>query len=181
MLRTPFQSHHDRHLADELVLLRPWTRSDRAELLVAYQDLDVPPSWSGPRRVPLGPDAADQFLARTRRGWRGGDQASFAITRRRDGALLGHISLWAYAPDAAQFGFWLKRSARNQGHLARSLALIMAWATSEVGLRRLRIITRSVNTGTQAAALRAGFTPAGTSSLVRGGIRYPYLVFERGF
>jgi len=180
VIHTPFRPFSSGlELGDELLCLRPWGRAgDQAELLSAYQDLDVPPAWAA-RTAPLGKREAQDFLTRCRRGWTRGDQVSFAIMRRDDGVLLGHISLWAAEAGLAQFGFWLKRSARHQGYLRRAMALLIAWAEQEVGLARLRIITQPKNLGTQKAAQASGFSRVGSGILTRGHLRYTYLIFER--
>ena len=65
-------------LADDALLLREWTAADAAALAVACADDEIA-RWLDHIPRPFNVRDARDYLALTRRGWRDGSLASFAV------------------------------------------------------------------------------------------------------
>jgi RimJ/RimL family protein N-acetyltransferase len=159
-------------LADELVLLRRWDKSDIPAMLAAFEDAWFQrfSDWA-----PADAEAARAYQAkaeRDRRRGRGIDQAVVRV--ESPGLLLGGASL--HDVDLHQgtgaVGFWLVPAARGQGAASRAVRLIAGWAFAELGLARLEITCAPDNEASQRVALRCGFS--------REGVLRSHLPFKGG-
>ena len=150
-------------LDDGVVALREWRQEDVPALVEALQDPEIP-RWT---RIPspYTEEDARRFLA-----GEAIDETSFAIVSSDQGELVGGLGVRAAGPGAASVGYWVAAPARGRGVVPRALELVAGWALSELGLRRLEVLTRPENRSSQRAAQKAGFRPVG---LRPGGIELP--------
>ncbi|MGK2949296.1 MAG: GNAT family N-acetyltransferase [Acidimicrobiales bacterium] len=152
-------------LTDDVVLLRPWSRSDAGFLTEASRDPAIE-RFNGPAPDSLAD--AISVIERIERCWRSfevqGDPtgAAFAITDAVSGEPVGMcgIDQWS-GTDVAQFGYWLAAGARGRGLATRAVTLMTGWLF-ELGAARVFLTIQSANAASAAVARRAGFTHEGT-------------------
>jgi RimJ/RimL family protein N-acetyltransferase len=139
-------------LADEQIVLRPFTEEDVPAIVAACQDSDIP-RWT---RVPAPYTDQDAraFIANASLG-------AFAIVHRESGELVGSIGLVELGGDVGEIGYWMKREARGQGVATRALRLIVRWAARERGIARIQLTTEPDNVASQRVAEKAGFQREG--------------------
>ncbi len=139
-------------LADDAIVLRPWTEDDVSVLTEACQDPEIP-RWT---RVPV-PYTDDDARAFVRDA---GDDA-FAVVDRETGALLGSVGLVARDGSVAEIGYWVKREARGRGIAPRAVRLLSEWGLRERGVARISLMTEPANTASQRVAEKAGYRREG--------------------
>ena len=112
---------------------------------------------------PYSRSDARAFIEHAARGWADGNEATFVIAGALGSDGLGPIGLHLYPadPELAEVGYWLCREARGQGAATTAVRLVSGWAFTELGIRRLNLITVAENTASQRVAERAGFTREG--------------------
>jgi RimJ/RimL family protein N-acetyltransferase len=153
----------DPQLADELVLLRPWTADDVPDKLMAFADPSVLRfSWPHTTQYTEG-DAftylADQELARVR-----GEEVAFAFAEPGDPkVVLGGGSVYAVDLDQgrAAVGFWLAPASRGRGIATRASRLMAGWAFEELDIARVELTCGPDNEASQRVAVRCGFVREG--------------------
>jgi len=139
------------------VRLREW-RDDDAPLLVGLFDDPEVRRWT-PIPCPFDLPAARAYLERARQARRGGQRVQLAITV--DGrAPRGEVLLFGidHERSQAELGYVVGRPFRGQGLATASLTLLMEYAHSPLGIRRLLLRIDPGNTASCAVARRCGFT-----------------------
>ena len=89
---------------------------------------------------------------------------SFLIFRRVDDVLLGGITLSNLRRGVAQsatLGYWIGSPHRNQGYMTDSLAAILEFAFSRIGLHRVEAACLPANEASRRLLLRSGFREEG--------------------
>ena len=89
---------------------------------------------------------------------------SFLIFRRVDDVLLGGITLSNLRRGVAQsatLGYWIGAPHCNQGYMTDSLAAILEFAFSRLGLHRVEAACLPANEASRRLLLRAGFREEG--------------------
>ena len=89
---------------------------------------------------------------------------SFLILRRVDDVLLGGITLSNLRRGVAQsatLGYWIGSPYRNQGYMTDSLAVILEFAFSRIGLHRVEAACLPANEASRRLLLRSGFREEG--------------------
>ena len=106
---------------------------------------------------------ARAFLAVSRRGWREGTLAAFAVSRTAGDDILGGIGIHVIEAEqaVAEIGYWVKREARRQGAATRAVRIASRWALEECEAERLQLRADVRNVASQRVAERAGFTREG--------------------
>jgi RimJ/RimL family protein N-acetyltransferase len=152
----------DPPLSDEIVLLRPWTARDAPEIVASCRDDEIA-RWLDQVPQPYTDADAREYVAATRRGWKDGAAASFAITDTGTGGLLGSIGVHWVDPGQhiGEVGYWVRREARGRGVATRALRLASAWAIETCGLQRLQLRADVLNAASQRVAESSGFTREG--------------------
>jgi RimJ/RimL family protein N-acetyltransferase len=152
-------------LTDDVVVLRPWTRSEASFIVEASRDPAIA-RYNGPP-----PDSlADAFavIESFDRNWNAfavsGNPTgvAFAIVDAASGELVGMCGVddWS-STDVAQFGYWVAAGARGQGFATRAVRLMTGWLF-KLGAARVFVTIVSENAASVAVARRAGFTYEGT-------------------
>lgn len=152
-------------LADDAVVLRPWSSSDAIFMAEASRDPAIE-RYNGPS--PASVADAITVIERIEQSWRTfevqGDPAgaAFAIVDAALGEPVGMCGIdhWS-STDVAQFGYWLAPGARGRGLATRAVTLMTSWLF-ELGAARVHLTIQSENIASAAVALRAGFTCEGT-------------------
>ena len=89
---------------------------------------------------------------------------SFLIFRRIDDVLLGGITLSNLRRGVAQsatLGYWIGSPHGNQGYMTDSLASILEFAFSRIGLHRVEAACLPANEASRRLLLRSGFREEG--------------------
>ncbi len=89
---------------------------------------------------------------------------SFLIFRRVDDVLLGGITLSNLRRGVAQsatLGYWIGSPHCNQGYMTDSLAAILEFAFSRIGLHRIEAACLPANEASRRLLLRSGFREEG--------------------
>jgi RimJ/RimL family protein N-acetyltransferase len=152
----------DPPLSDGIVLLRPWSQRDAPEIASCCRDEEIA-RWLDQVPQPYTEADAREYVAATRRGWKGGSAASFAITEAETGGLLGSIGVHWLDPGqhVGEVGYWVRREGRGRGVATRALRLASGWAIEGCGLERLQLRADVLNAASQRVADSAGFTREG--------------------
>ena len=144
----------DPALADEVVLLRPWTQADVDDIVRCCRDPLIP------RFIPViptdyTPEDARSFIECTVTD----RELNLAVTDRQSGAVLGAVGVGIRPRDEghAEIGYWLAPEARGHGFATRALRLLSAWSLRELGIDRLELRAEVLNPASQRVAERAGF------------------------
>lgn len=158
-------------LADGMVVLRPVTRADAAELYEVIHRDDSVASWT---RIPwpYTREHAAAFVGLSERGWRSGTDAACVIVDPDSRRIVGGVGLHrigaapvarsSYLPD--EVGYWLATCVRGRGLATRALGLLSRWATRELGRPQLNLQTRAGNDASCRVAGRAGYRFVGRVS-----------------
>ncbi len=89
---------------------------------------------------------------------------SFLIFRRVDDVLLGGITLSNLRRGVAQsatLGYWIGAPHGNQGYMTDSLAVILEFAFSRIGLHRVEAACLPANEASRRLLLKSGFREEG--------------------
>lgn len=151
-------------LSDEVVLLRPWVRSDASFIARAARDPEIERYSSPPQSL----EEAVGVVERFGRNWqrfavsRDPSGVSFVIVNAVSGELAGQCGVdeWSSA-DVAQIGYWLAPEARGHGFATRAVVLMADWLFG-LGAARVFMTVVSGNEASAAVARRAGFRYEGT-------------------
>jgi len=152
-------------LLDDVVVLRPWTRSEAGFIAGASKDAAIE-RYNGPAPHSLADAVA--VIESFERNWRAfaasGNPTgvAFAIVDAASGELVGMCGVddWS-TTEVAQFGYWLAAGARGHGFATRAVMLMTGWLF-KLGAARIFLTIVSDNAASAAVARRARFTYEGT-------------------
>jgi RimJ/RimL family protein N-acetyltransferase len=88
--------------------------------------------------------------------WREGRQLNLAIRRSPDGEAVGWVEL-QQAGGQPDVSCNVTAELRGQGIAPRALSALLAWAASQIGLRRARLACHAGNVASRRAAEKCGF------------------------
>ena len=147
------------HLADGVVVLRPWKVDDALALMAACREPEIS-YWCGlPSPYTFG--HAMSWIGDTKPAWSDGRDAHLAVDDAATGEVAGAVDLLGVDPveSYGRFRYWVRAARRRNGVARRALSLLAAWARDDLGLERLEVIAAVGNLGAQRVALSAGFRP----------------------
>jgi RimJ/RimL family protein N-acetyltransferase len=155
-------------LSDGVLVLRTWREPDVPALVEACRDDDIA-WWLDQVPQPYSEADARAYVAMTRRGWKEGALAGFAIADVSSAEVVGSIGLhWVDAEHGvAEVGYWVRREARGRGMATRATALATRWAIADCRMQRVQLRADARNVASQRVAERAGFTREGVLRSVR--------------
>ena len=159
-------------LSDGLVTLRPWIERDVPAIVSACNDQDIA-WWLDQVPQPYSEADGRTYVAMTRRGWKDGTHASFAVTDSATGEVLGSIGIhWLDLDNGvAEVGYWIRGESRGRGIATRATRLASRWALTECGIRRLQLRADQRNVASQRVAEAAGFRREGVLRSMRFNMR----------
>lgn len=125
--------------------------------------------WLDQVPQPYSESDARTYVAMSRRGWKEGTHAGFAVTDAETGDVIGSISVHFFDPEqgVAEVGYWVRREARGRGVAARATRLVARWAITTCGMARLQLRADRRNVASQRVAEEAGFRREGILRSVR--------------
>jgi RimJ/RimL family protein N-acetyltransferase len=140
-------------LSDEVVVLRPWRKSDAAAIVECIDGDGEISRWLDQVPQPYTLDDALAYIG----GRAGNDRETrFAVTDAA-GRVLGSIGAsWSEAHDVAEIGYWIRADARGRGVTTRALRLVTAWALRD-GAARVQLRADVENVPSRRVAEKAGF------------------------
>jgi RimJ/RimL family protein N-acetyltransferase len=141
-------------LADEAVLLRPFTLGDVRALVAALDGDEDIARWT---RIPSPYNESDacEFITGT-------SERAFAVCDAATGDLIGGIGARLCGENVVEVGYWVRADRRGEGVAPRALRLVARWAIEELGAGRVQLITDPANVGSQRVAEKVGFQKEGT-------------------
>jgi RimJ/RimL family protein N-acetyltransferase len=167
----------DPPLSDGVVTLRPPNQSDRATIVAACQDPEIPRWTLVPE--PYADSDAGAFLAMADAGWSVGIGAFFAVTQAiRPDHLIGLISLDLPRTGPSEVGYWMSADGRGRGHATRALRLVSDWAIGELGVDQILLKTLIGNVGSERVAAKAGYLETGSGVCHQRGVDRPNRVWQ---
>ena len=145
-------------LSGGAVTLRAFRATDARMIQEASRDALIPLITTVPHTADHA--SALAFIDRQHERSRTGEGYSFAIADTADRAV-GQIGLWPRASPAvfASVGYWIRPTARRQGHAAAALTVLVEWAGTLPALSRLELYVEPGNVASARTAERAGFEP----------------------
>lgn len=146
--------------ADRLVL-RPFAPADAPQVQRYLSDASVSrQTLTVPHPYPEG--AADEFIAGHAPAWAAGKSATWAITRREDGALVGAIGLKIVrAHRRAEVGYWIAAPEWGKGYATEATRAAIAFGFDELGLHRIEAHHYLENPASGQVMRNAGMIPEG--------------------
>ncbi len=167
------------HLADGVIVLRPWDVDDALPLMAACREPDIS-YWCGlPSPYTFGHAMA--WIGDAKAAWAEGRDAHLAVDDAATGEVVGAIDLLGVDPveSYGRFRYWVRAANRRRGVARRALSLLAGWAHDDLGLERLEAIAAVGNAGAQRVAQAAGFRPEAVYRSYRqlGERRTDYLVY----
>jgi len=146
----------DPPLADDVVVLRPFTLDDVDWVTDGCRDPDVARFTGVPR--PYGPDHAREWIGGHEQGRANGEALHLAVTAAADGAPLGSVGLQRMAWDQlrGEIGYWIAPWGRGRGAAPSAVRLLAAYGFDVAGLHRIEVIPYVDNPASQRVAEKAG-------------------------
>ncbi len=143
-------------------MLRPWEEHDVSAIVSACRDDEIA-WWLDQVPQPYGEGDARAYVAMTRRGWKEGTHAAFAVTDADTGSVIASIGVhWLdLEQGVAEVGYWVRSEARGRRVATRATRLVSRWAIESCGMKRLQLRADSRNVASQRVAERAGFRREG--------------------
>ena len=131
----------------ERLILRPFERSDFDAVLSYYSLPDVQRYLDWKARDKFEAKAAFEAMRKQTRLTRPGEIITFAVVRKADGAVMGHISLrWTDAHAAqGEVRFALGPEFRRQGYGSETVRAVLTLGFEEHKLHRIFAITSGKN------------------------------------
>jgi RimJ/RimL family protein N-acetyltransferase len=166
-------------LADDVVVLRPFSLADVDRVTEACQDPDIQRFTTVP--VPYRRNDALEWISghEAERAARTG--LSLAITDPSD-EVIGSVGLVSidWANDAGEIGYWVAPWGRGRNAASRATRLLAGWGVRELGLIRVELKISTHNQTSQRSAEQAGFTWEGVlrSALSHHDERHDLAVFS---
>jgi RimJ/RimL family protein N-acetyltransferase len=148
-------------LSGPRLVLRPFAPSDADEVRrnlgdgrVAENTLTIP--------HPYPPGAAEEFISAQPTAWSEGKRATWAITRKEDGVLVGAIGLrLAWAHRRGEIGYWIAVQEWGRGYASEATRCVIAFAFDDLDLHRVEAHHFVENPASGQVMKNAGMRPEG--------------------
>ena len=155
-------------LPTERLLLRPFRPSDATDvqrLAGAFEVADM--TMTVPHPYPEG--AAEAWISMHEPAWNAGVLATFAITDRANGALVGAVG-FGIKPEhlLAELGYWIGVPYWNRGYASEASRALLDFGFSQLALHRIQARHFLRNPASGRVMQKIGMTYEGT---LRGAAR----------
>lgn len=140
------------------LILRPFERSDFEAVAAYYALPDVQRYLDWKARDKTEARTAFEAMRKQTRLTRPGEIITFAIVRKEDGAVMGHVSLrWADATAAqGEVRFAIAPAYRRNGYAAEAVETVIGMAFGQYKLHRVFAITAGSNQASAKLLRRLG-------------------------
>lgn len=149
-------------LGSERLSLRPFGAADAGIVEALLADPEIA---RGTLTIPhpYPPGSAAPWIATHAESWGAGKRATWALTSRVGGALVGAISLrLTLAHRKAELGYWVARSEWGKGYATEAVRRLLTFAFDELGLHRVDAHHFVENPASGRVMARAGMRAEGT-------------------
>ncbi len=175
-------SFPDPPLADDVVLLRPWTEADLPSIAAAFADPLVD-RYSNSAVAKVTEPGVRAFFRQQEQERLRGEEISFALAPAGEpAAVAGGASVYGVDLEQgrAAVGYWLSPTWRGRGIATHATRLLAGWAFTDLGVARLELTCAPGNEASQRVALRCGFVREGIlrSHMVVKGARRDTMMFS---
>ncbi len=166
-------------LADDVVVLRPFSLADVDRVTEACQDPDIQRFTTVP--FPYRREDAVEWIAghEAERAARTG--LALAITDVSDQVIgsIGFVSI-DWTNDTGEIGYWVAPWGRGRNAASRASRLLAVWGVRELGMIRVELRISTHNQTSQRSAEQAGFKWEGVlrSALAHRDERHDLAVFS---
>jgi ribosomal-protein-alanine N-acetyltransferase len=112
---------------------------------------------------PYPPGAAEAWIAECQQAGEGGENFSFAISRKSDGLFIGAIGIHC-TPEhkRAEIGYWLGKPHRGQGYTSEAARRVIQFGFETLDLNRIYAGYFTRNPASRRVMEKAGMTYEGT-------------------
>ena len=113
--------------------------------------------------------------------WTNKEQASFAITLKETGEVLGAISLMNIEEDVGELGYWIGVNYWNNGYCTEACREIIQFGFSVLKLQRIQARHLTHNPASGRVLIKSGFSHVTSRKTVRSanGMMEVYEIFEK--
>jgi ribosomal-protein-alanine N-acetyltransferase len=148
-------------LATARLLLRPFTLADAPDVARYAGDREVAAmTLTIPHPYPDG--AAEAWIASHATRYAAGQLASFAITERESGALVGAIGLHAEPPhNRAELGYWIGKPFWGRGYATEAAEAVLGFGFETLGLNKIHAACFTKNPASARVIEKVGMTYEG--------------------
>ena len=141
---------------DHELVLRPFRTDDPADVDAVVRAFATPDIQYFHFRH-LDHDEATEWIAAADHAWQAETGATWAITARTDGTILGRVSVYLRLADGTgEVSYWVLPDDRGRGVARRACRAATAWA-HQLGIHRVELQHAAVNTASESVARAAGF------------------------
>jgi RimJ/RimL family protein N-acetyltransferase len=165
-------------LETERLLLRPPHAADIAPMLPLIGEWEVAKNL-GRVPHPYSLNDAQEFLVRNSEARARGQDYSFAIVRKEDGAFMGICGLHLRESGNFEFGYWLGKPYWKNGYATESALRLVSFGFRELKIERLLAGWFHDNPASGRVLAKLGCEPSGTEQrncLARGHTVYCHIV-----
>lgn len=145
---------------DDELLLRPFDMHDPGDVdavVRAFATEDI--QYFHFRR--LDAEEAAHWIAAATAAWAAETGATWAIASRRDGSILGRVSVYLRLADGTgEVSYWVLPEGRGRGVATRACIAATSWA-HQLGIHRVELQHAAINTASEGVARAAGFQREG--------------------
>lgn len=149
-------------LQTERLILRPFTLADSKrvqQLAGAYEIADT----TGHMPHPYEDGMAEEWISENEREFSAGESATFALTLRESGEVIGAIGLIIQSNHRrAEMGYWLGLPYWGQGYMTEAARALLRYAFDRLNLNRVYASHFSRNPASGRVMQKAGMTYEGT-------------------
>ena len=149
-------------LKTERLLLRPFTLADAAVVQRLAGDRDIASTTLNiPHPYEVG--MAEGWIGTHQQQFERGESVNFAILLRKDGALIGAISLMNVEQqhEHAELGYWIGRSYWNSGYCTEAAEAVLHYGFATLGLNRIHAYHFGRNPASGQVMKKIGMTHEG--------------------
>jgi [ribosomal protein S5]-alanine N-acetyltransferase len=146
--------------------LRPFTLDDAARVQLLAGDARIAAVTANVPH-PYLDGMAERWISTHQENWERGELASFAVTQKSSGLLIGCVSIMRCNQEP-EIGYWIGVEYWNKGYATEACVAISEFATSALTLTRLCARHLSRNPASGRVLLKAGFSHVGSQPLVVG-------------
>jgi RimJ/RimL family protein N-acetyltransferase len=148
-------------LRTDRLVLRPFTMDDAADVRRYLSDAAIAKhTLTIPHPYPDG--AADEFIAAQAPAWAAGKKVTWAVTRAKDGVLVGAISLQlTRAHRRCEVGYWIARPEWGQKYATEATRRVVAYAFDVLDMHRVEAHHFVENPSSGRVMENVGMSPEG--------------------
>ena len=147
-------------LRDDIVCLRPWSKTDLACVEAAGSDPYIPETTTVPAEFTEAEGLA--WIERQHNRLTNGEGISLAVADARSNDAIGAaVLMLGFRAGTMSIGYWLVPAARGQGLASRVVAMLASWALTRTGAARVEALVEPDNTASVRILETAGFKREG--------------------